>query len=460
MKNIHIKLLPALVAVGLSSPHAFAQSVDLKQLHHLAIQNDPLLSQVALQKEIASESTKATRASLLPQIHAFFNAAYLKDHREVDALRGGSGTSVAVGARFNQALYTPAVTLAVDIAKQDESKAQTLYDKAESALMLRTASTYFDVLRAEENVEVIKANLQALEEVKSQTKQRVELGITSELDLQETQAQFDQASANLILAQAALDTSLDALYTLTGQSFSSVYRLDLNKFTPHVPSPTYGDAWQTAALKNSFDMKLAQESVAISKDQIRLASSGHKPTIVLFGGVNQELLMDIDDVGGLAGTDARLDNLTELDVGISAQLPIYSGGRTTAQVNIAQKGLVLAQSIQEQTYRSVVESIRGSERYANASLQSLFALKKSLASAEATLKAVKQGYQVGTRTMAEVLDANSRYYMAQSRVNNARYNFIEHVLTLKFVAGELTQEDIDGINSGLAVAQKHDRLGN
>ncbi|NGN98400.1 TolC family outer membrane protein [Grimontia sp. S25] len=443
------KLFTSLMMGALASGSVLAETVDLKQLHQLALSNDPLLSQVNAQANMANESIDLAFANLLPQIHAYFNAGHLHDHRGVDATIGGSGNSVGVGAKLTQAIYTPAAKLSVDIAKQDASKVALLVEKAESSLVLRTSTAYFDVLRASDALSVAEANLNTIEEMNKQTTMRVELGLASDLDHWEAQAKYDMANANIIQTRAMYENSLDALYTLTGKQFSGVYPIDNALFSPKQPANDNLLLWQQKAQAQNHDLRMATQAMDIAKQQIALAQSGHKPTVVLFGGVNQELLMDITHLGGNKIEDGKLDNLTEVEVGIAANLPLYTGGRTSAQVDIAKEGLVLAQSVQEQTFRSVTEQINQAERFATASLHALKAHQQSLISAEAALKAIEKGHEVGTRTMTEVLDANTRYFQAQNQVNQAKYNFIINSLMLKFVAGELAVDDIHGLNASL-----------
>ncbi|WP_394209006.1 TolC family outer membrane protein [Enterovibrio calviensis] len=445
----HTKLFTSLIVGALASGTVYAESVDLKQLHQFALSHDPLLSQINAQANIANQSVDLASANLLPQLHAYFNAAHLHDHRGVDATIGGSGNSVGIGAKLTQAIYTPAAKLGVEIAKQGASNAALLVDKAESSLVLRTSMAYFNVLRANDALAVAEAGLDTIEEVNKQTSMRVELGLASELDHWEAQAKYDMAKANIIQTRAVYENSLDSLYLLTGKQFTGVYPIDTALFSPQQPADNNLQQWQQKAQQNNHDLRLATQSIDIAKQQIDLAQSGHKPTVVLFGGVNQELLMDITRLGGNKLEDGKLDNLTEVEVGISANLPIYTGGRTSSQVDIAKEGLVLAQSVQEQTYRSVTEQVNQAERFATASLHSLYAHQQSLSSSKAALNAIEKGYDVGTRTMTEVLDANTRYYQSQNQVNQAKYNFIINSLMLKFVAGDLAVDDINGLNASL-----------
>ncbi|WP_295893806.1 TolC family outer membrane protein [uncultured Vibrio sp.] len=437
------------MALTLSTP-AIAQVTDLEGLYSLAQKNDPLLSQAKLQAEMAGDAVSATSASLLPQINSYFGYQYLNDNRGVEANYGGDGQAVVVGAQLSQMLYSPAVKLAVEVANQDATIADLLVDKASDALVLRTATAYFNVLRAREMVGVANANLETIGEFRDQTATRVRLGLTADLDLQEAQARYDRAAANIINAEALLSQRLDALTTLTGETFSDVDPLDVNRFSPAIPTPSYGRSWHEMAMANNYDLRLTTFSIDKARTQVRQAKAGHKPSVIFSAGVNQELLMDVFSLNSNPGGDGfKMDNLTEVEVGVTAHLPLYSGGRTSAMVRIAQSGLETAQSVNDQTARSITELVNTTERFSVASLKSLKAHEQSLVSAKSALIAVEKGYEVGSRTMAEVLAANTAVFAAENAVNNARFDFIERTLTLKFIAGELSGDDISALNAGL-----------
>jgi outer membrane protein len=89
----------------------------------------------------------------------------------------------------------------------------------------------------------------------------------------------------------------------------------------------------------------------------------------------------------------------------------------------------------------------------NATIAGIRALEQSVVSAESALKATEAGFDVGTRTIVDVLDSTRNLYNAKSNLAGARYDFINSVLTLKRAAGSLTESDIISINKGLIAQQ-------
>ena len=72
-----------------------------------------------------------------------------------------------------------------------------------------------------------------------------------------------------------------------------------------------------------------------------------------------------------------------------------------------------------------------------------------MVSANSALKATEAGFDVGTRTIVDVLDSTRNLFDARNNLSGARYDFIQSVVTLKQAAGTLTGEDVAIINRGL-----------
>ena len=77
------------------------------------------------------------------------------------------------------------------------------------------------------------------------------------------------------------------------------------------------------------------------------------------------------------------------------------------------------------------------------------ALEQAVTSARAARDAIEAGFQVGTRTSVDVLDAESDVFAAQRDLSVARYEYILDILRLKQAAGTLSEEDISQVNNWL-----------
>jgi outer membrane protein len=81
------------------------------------------------------------------------------------------------------------------------------------------------------------------------------------------------------------------------------------------------------------------------------------------------------------------------------------------------------------------------------------ALGKSLESTEIAVEAEEAGFEVGTRTIVDVLDATRENYLARLNYARARYLYVVDQLRLKRAAGILAREDMLAVNADLDPAQ-------
>ena len=115
----------------------------------------------------------------------------------------------------------------------------------------------------------------------------------------------------------------------------------------------------------------------------------------------------------------------------------------------AQYNFVGASEQLESAHRSVVQTVRSSFNNVNASISAINALKQAVVSSQSSLDAMEAGYQVGTRTIVDVLDATSRLYQAKENLSKARYTYLINQLNIKSALGTLNESDLAALNSSL-----------
>ena len=130
-------------------------------------------------------------------------------------------------------------------------------------------------------------------------------------------------------------------------------------------------------------------------------------------------------------------------------MPLYSGGAVSSAVEQAKLNYVAASESLENTHRTVQTSLYNQYNNINASIGTVKAYTQTVVSAQSALDATEAGYDVGTRTIVDVLDATENLYNAKSNLASARYTYILSWLNLRYTSGLLSEEDIKAINSGL-----------
>ncbi|EJE8523088.1 efflux RND transporter outer membrane protein VpoC [Vibrio parahaemolyticus] len=440
------KLLPLFISAALGGISSSAWADSLAEIYDLAKQNDPQLLSVAAQRDRAFEAITSSRSALLPQINltAGYNLTRGDTDYDSNLISDVSNDSNALtaGVNFSQELYNRASWITLDTAEKSARQADATYAAAQQGLILRVSQAYFEVLRAQDNLVFVRAEKAAVGRQLEQTKQRFEVGLSAITDVHDAQAQYDAVLADEVLAENDLINSYESLREITGQEHKNLNVLDTNRFSAtrtNSPAETLIDEAKT----KNLSLLSARISQDIARDNISLASSGHLPTLSLDGGYNY----------GDTSNSARDNTTDNFNIGVNLAVPLYTGGNVTSQTKQAEFAYVAASEDLEAQYRSVVKDVRAQNNNINASIGALKAYEQSVVSARSALEATEAGFDVGTRTIVDVLDATRRLYDANKNLSDARYNYILSVLQLRQAVGTLSEQDILDVDAGLKPAK-------
>ena len=456
------KLLIA--AVFLISSPAFA--VDLVGIHDLAIKNDPQLQAAAYRKDATGENTRQAWSNLLPTISGRANRDWGHGNTRVseflvpeienppreEFIRPGFKTLSSVDTEsysldLRQSLYAQSNYENLDIARGQVSQAEATYNIAYQDFLVRVAGGYFSVLTAQDGVIFAEAEEKALQRQFEQAEQRFEVGLTAVTDVHEARASYDNARARAIVSRNNLADTKEALVELTGQYFDDYD--PLQDVLPLVtPIPENAEEWVDIAMQYNPTVVFAHMGVEIADANIRLQRSGHYPSLDLVGSLNRftNKASPLRDDAGLilATTEVKSDDNR---IGLQLTVPIYQGGLITSRTRQARYLLNAVNEDLDQRQRAVVRNTKNSYRAVIAGIEQVGAFGQAMISAESALEATQAGFEVGTRTIVDVLIAQQRYFQAQRDNSLARHTYIVDHLRLKAAAGVLAAEDLQKVNS-------------
>ncbi|MFT6926206.1 MAG: outer membrane protein [Psychromonas sp.] len=427
----------SLAAFFALTSYSYSVSADtLLQVYQTAKTKDPIILKSKAQYDVYLEKVTETNAQLLPQIGFGLEGSRTQSSRDAS-----TNTTTGVGFSLAQSIYNSAYWQQADISEKQATEYATIYGYAAQNLLFRTASAYFDVLSADESVKSVKANKRAVERQLEQTQQRFEVGLIAITDVHEAQAEYDRTTADEIIAENDLANTYYALRELTGEDVKQVAYLNTKTFSPQ---PLEGDVkyWRNKALEHNLDLHGKRIAKELAKMNIDLAKAGHAPTL--------------DFTTDLGYNDYDYDNsssnsydATSATFGLSLNVPIYSGGAITSRVKQAQYSYVMASEDLVQTFRSTEAQINSGYNNVGAAISSLRAYEQTVLSSRSALDATEAGFEVGTRTIVDVLDATRSLYNSENQLANARYDYILNMLQLKLSAGTLSEQDIIDISSSL-----------
>jgi outer membrane protein len=443
-----LKTLWVIFTAMLASPAAMA--VDLVGVHDLALKSDPRLQAAEYRRQTTAENKTQAWANMLPQLGA--GATWT---------RGDSTTSFGIPGvddveqdkerrnydiSLQQSLYRQANYEQLDVARGQITQADAIYQIAFQDFLLRVSQGYFLVLTLIDGVTFAEAEEKALQRQFEQAEQRFEVGLTAVTDVHEARASYDNARARAIVARNDLADAKEALKELTGKYFEEYDALQ--EVLPLVePDPPDAEEWVQMALSNNPAVLSSRAAVDIADSNMRLARSGHFPTLDLvasYSDFKDSKRLFTDDVGQPVGTTSL--GVDDTTIQLLFNVPIYQGGRVSSQTRQARFLLDATGQDLDDVQRAAVREAQNSYRAVLAGIQEVQAFEQAQISAESALEATQAGFEVGTRTIVDVLIAEQRRFQAQRDNSVARHAYIVRHLRLKSVAGLLSSEDLRVIN--------------
>ena len=457
-KRNPFKLLPLSLALALVP--ALASADDLIQVYDLARQNDPVLSGAEAQRLSIGEGVDQATSALLPQISALldFNDSSRENYSagiSADAegnlgprvsTSNSDGRSTTLSGTLSQSIVDFSKWTARKAAKELAHRGDSLYVQAEQSLSIRVATAYFAVLTAEDTVAFSEAEEKALGRQLDQAQQRFEVGLSAITDVNEAKAQFDSARAATINARNALDDAHEALREITAKEPGSLARLR-TEIPMQPPTPNDMEAWVNKAVAENPGLKAQEYALSAAQANINTARSGHLPT--LSGTVSWSRNPTWGDGGSsqFPGTFHDNGKTTTHGFGLRLSVPIFSGGYTQSRVRQAVYDRDVAQDALEQQKRALVRNTRLNFRAVVAGISEVEARKQAVVSANSALEATQAGFEVGTRTIVDVLLSQRQLYQAQRDLSQARHSFVLNQLLLRQSAGNVGPTDLKEVNA-------------
>jgi outer membrane protein len=437
----------ALSSMAASAPPASA--ADLLEAFRLAQSHDAQFAAARAQWQAAQERLPQARAGTLPVASV---TAALNRH-ETDTtftdLPPGFISPLFVGGRRGfetgnltlqlvHPLYRPQNAIAVEQARAQLALSDAQLAQAGQDLILRVAQSYFDVLSAQDTLELIAAQKRAIAEQLAQAKRNFELGSATIVDYNEAQARFDLVSAQEIAAHSEIEVRRRALEQIIGRLPAELRRLpEAVRLAP--PQPTVIDRWVELAVERGLPVQLQQAALDSAERELDRQRAARQPTL---------------DLVGLAGHSRTTGSATspigivtnQIVLGVQLNLPLYTGGLIDARVRelAATRGRVL----QELEHARRASALAARQAYLGvvSGIAQMRALEAALASSRLSLDSTLLGQKVGVRTQVDVLNAQQLYFGARRDLASARYQTLLSMLRLEAAVGALGEEDLDAIN--------------
>lgn len=434
-KMIFLTVLAAIM--GLTG---MAQAVDLKTVYRDAVLNDATFKRAEADWLVHREALPIAASSILPQIGASSSFTRSRDSGHFSSVATQYQGSMGYAFNVSQKIFDFGTMANIWSTKAEVGASYASYLASAQDLLQRTIKSYLNVLYAQDVLYFRQAYKSATNRLYEQAKQKFKEGLIAITDLEEAKKDYDLAVAEEIGANNDLACALESLEEISGVHY---IRLDLLKedMKMVLPSPRKVEAWVDLAERQNYDLKAAEYGVLAARHKIKQAAAGHLPVVSVGGGYKYN--SNNFAMGALKYTE----HPRGLSGGLSIEMPVFNGGRITAETNQAHYAYQRAVATQDYTHKSVVSNTRQAYLGIISYASKVQANLQAVVSSRSALQATYASYTVGSRTMADVLTAQSRLYETQTRCAQDRYRYILEWVNLKRQVGSLSEDDIEQINN-------------
>lgn len=424
---------------------------NLVDIYQEALAHDPTLASALNANQAAQEAIEQAKALYRPVIN--LNAGVTATQSDIRFLESSStnnpfrfqgrsnyeGYTYGIDAR--QPIFRKQSLVQIDQSKIQVSQADKQLALSKQDLLMRTTQAYFDVLIAQDKIDLIAAQKTAILGQLEQAKANFDVGTATITDVNEAQARYDLVTAQEIAALNEYQIATRAIQAITGtipQKLATV-RADIK--TTNLDQPM--DKWLDVAAHNNLNLQIQQDTLSLSEQDIKLAQAGHYPTLDAIANYSDNYAN-----GNATGTGSELKSGV---IGLQFQIPLYQGGAVNSRVRQAVFNKQKAQDDVEVVRRQVELETQRAYLNLNTSIAQVKAYEQALSSSQSQLDSTKLGYEVGVRTSVDVLNAQQQLYSAKRDLLQARYDYLVNIIRLKAASGVVVEVDLADINQQLVV---------
>ena len=185
------------------------------------------------------------------------------------------------------------------------------------------------------------------------------------------------------------------------------------------------------------DLRALRANIQAAEQEVAKASAGHHPTVDLIAqrSRTQSASENTINQGYLTNT-----------VGLQVNIPIFTGGYNSSMVRQAEAILERTRQQYEARRREIELEVRKEFQNVAQGVLKVKAQEQAERSADQAVFSNQKGFQAGTRTLVDILNAEQQRMNVRRDLANARHQYILARIKLQGLAGSLNEDEITTVN--------------
>ena len=418
---------------------------DLLSIYQEALEKDPDFNSKKADLKISKEYLNQARSGLLPQLR--FSASTNWNEYYQERILQNDYNTFSYGLNLSQPIFRLDSWFVSRQAKQNYEAAEARFAYQQQDLMIKVTQAYFKVLSAKSTLKSAEATEKALNNQFQTVTQRFNSGAASRIELAEAKSAFNRAQSDRVLAEGNVDISFEELNSIVGRQVDMINPLNQdNEFIAPIEDI---NSEVNKGRETNYLIIEARNRLEAAESNTRSKTANFLPKIDLNANANRRTSKQYTFDGFDSDVDLPFSIPTETEnrtFSIQFSMPLFASG-----LNSSQRRQALLQEVKTEEQmilieRSVVQQIRSLYTALKTAELNIISLRTAVDSSKDALDATRLGYELSSRNLIDLLQAERNYSETQNRLSQAIYGFIVTSLQYKQAIGTLRPEDIVKIN--------------
>ena len=460
------RVLVESVIVG-DDPGAGGLGWDLDLVAKEAVRINQNLMAKRLEVEAGSLDVDEARSAFFPQISADLTNTYLDSGSAAVSSGGAAESSLSGAVTLSQLIWSEPSRGNLDVLRQVQLSREAELEQFRLDTVQNATVAFLNILRAETQTRVQRNNLERTRESLELARNRVELGSTSPADVYRWERELATARQSSIDAYTQRTTARENLNRILHRKLSEPFVM----VPPGIDDPELlvvdkrildvidnpksfrlmMDLQVRYGLERSPELAAVRAAYAAKqREHLSNRRAYYAPSVALQGQISH--IFQEDRVG------LSLEGETDWSLGLSASLPLFSGGARKARLRKSELELKQLETQIISLEETLEQNIRSTMHLTNASFYNIDLAKQAAEAAKNNLRLITESYSQGAVSILELLDAQSAALQSNEAAANAVYDFLIDLMNVQratgrfefFLKDEERQEFLSDLESLLA----------
>ena len=441
-------MMKRIILIAFIVASQIVSSDDLLSVYKEALEKDPNFNLNKADLQLNKEYLNQARSALGPRLNLSGSSNWNEYYQEQE-LQNDYNT-FSYNLNLSQPIFRLDSWFQSRRAKKNLDAAEARFAYQQQDLIIRVTRAYFNILSARSSLKTAQATEKALENQFQQIVQRFNLGSASKIELAEAKAAFNRSTSDRVLAEGNLDISFEEINSIVGREVTLVAPLS-DEIKLSIPDGNL-ELIVKNGIDNNFLIKEAASRLLASKSNTRSKTANYLPKIDANANANRRTSKQYT----FDGLDSDLDlpffipqETENRNFSVQFSLPLFTSGLNSSQRRQALLEEVKSEEQVILIQRDITQQIRSLHSAIRTSKLNIESLEASLESTKDALDATRLGYELNSRNLIDLLQAERSFSDVQNRLSQAKYSYIVTYLQFKQATGILDPDDLLEINENL-----------